>query len=212
MTNIELKQTPETLPDEWISRAKKLSTTLISDVMDTPVEMNYSIKPCNINSVMIGSAVTIDVNDGDNLAVHHAIYSSKPGHVLVVSANAHKKRAIIGELMVTAAEALHLNGFIIDGLIRDYHTLAHSTFPVFSQGAIPGGPTKNGPGVINSSIFCGDREVEPGDFIMGDADGVIVLPRHKVEEALTRAEKKAEYEQSRLEDIAKGNYRPKWLN
>lgn len=211
MTNIEIKPVPDVLPEEWINRAKKLSTTLISDVVNTPPEMDYTIKPCNVDSQMIGAAFTVDVNDGDNLAVHHAIYKAHPGHVLVVSAGGYKERAIIGELMATAAEAVKLNGFVIDGLIRDYHTLAKSNFPVFSKGAIPGGPTKNGPGALNRSIFCGGREVEPGDFIMGDADGVIVLPRHKVEEALTLAEEKAKYEQKRLEDISNGNIKPKWL-
>ncbi|MFK3937596.1 RraA family protein [Alkalihalobacillus sp. NPDC078783] len=211
MTNVEVKPVPDVLPEDWVQRARKLSTTLLSDVVDTPPEMDYKIKPCNIDSVLVGSAVTVDVNDGDNLAVHHAIYQAQPGHVLVVSAGAYEKRAIIGELMASAAAALNLSGFVIDGLIRDYHMLAHSSFPVFSRGAIPGGPTKNGPGMINGSVFCGGKEVEPGDFIMGDADGVIVLPRHKVEEALNRAEEKAAYEQTRLKDISEGKIKPKWL-
>jgi 4-hydroxy-4-methyl-2-oxoglutarate aldolase len=211
MTNVEFKPVPDVLPEEWVQRAKRLSTTLLSDVVDTPPEMDYRIKPCNINSVIVGSAVTVDVNDGDNLAVHHAMYQAQPGHVLVVSAGGYEKRAVIGELMASAAEALNLSGFIIDGLIRDYHTLAQSTFPVFSRGAIPGGPTKNGPGMINASVFCGGKEVVPGDFIMGDADGVIVLPRHKVEDALTRAEEKGAYEQKRLKDISEGQIKPSWL-
>ncbi|CAG9621226.1 RraA family protein [Sutcliffiella rhizosphaerae] len=211
MTTVEIKKTPEILPQEWIKRAKKLSTTLISDAMDTKIEMHHLIKPCNMESVLVGSAVTIDVKDGDNLAVHHAIYNSQPGHVLVVDPNGYEKKAVIGELMVAAAAALQLNGFIIDGLIRDYHTLSSSTFPVFSRGAIPGGPTKNGPGIINEAITCGGLTVLPGDFVMGDADGVIVVPRDKVESALKKAEEKAEYEANRLKSIAEGNIKPTWL-
>ncbi|PAE80952.1 hypothetical protein CHH77_15340 [Shouchella clausii] len=211
MGNIEKNQAPEVLPDDWVKRAKKLSTTLISDGMDIPVEMNHLIKPFNIDHVLVGSAVTIEVEDGDNLAVHHAIYHSRPGHVLVVSANGNEKRAVIGELMVAAADALQLNGFIIDGLIRDVQTLSTSSFPVFGRGAIPAGPTKNGPGVINQPINCGGLKVEPGDFVMGDADGVIVLPRANVENALQLAEEKAKYEKARLESIANGNIKPKWL-
>ncbi|TSB48588.1 RraA family protein [Alkalicoccobacillus porphyridii] len=211
MTNIEIHHAPEVLPKDWVERAKKLSTTLISDGMDTPVEMNHLIKPCNIDSVLVGAAVTIDVENGDNLAVHHAIYNSQPGHVLVVDANGYEQRAIIGELMVAAASALQLSGFVIDGLIRDYHTLSKASLPVFSRGAISGGPTKNGPGVLNQPITCGGLDVKPGDFVMGDADGVIVLSRDKVEEALAKAEEKAAYEDNRLEQIAAGNIRPKWL-
>ena len=83
MTNVEFKPVPDVLPEEWVQRAKKLSTTLLSDVVDTPPEMDYRIKPCNIDSVIVGSAVTVDVNDGDNLAVHHAMYQAQPGHVLL---------------------------------------------------------------------------------------------------------------------------------
>lgn len=211
MTNIEINHAPDVLPFEWVERAKKLSTTLLSDVLDVPVEMNHLIKPCNMNSVLVGAAVTVDVENGDNLAVHHAIYHSQPGHVLVVNANSYEQRAVIGELMVAAASALKLNGSIIDGLIRDSHTLSTSDFPVFSRGAIPGGPTKKGPGVLNKPITCGGLPVEPGDFVMGDADGVIVLPREKVEGALKLAEEKAAYEEKRLEQIAQGNVRPNWL-
>ncbi|GAF18081.1 LOW QUALITY PROTEIN: dimethylmenaquinone methyltransferase family protein [Bacillus sp. JCM 19046] len=208
---IQIESVPEVLPKEWIDRAQKLSTTLLSDCIDEPVVMNEEIKPCNPDSVVVGSAVTIDVHEGDNLAVHHAIYHSSPGHVLVVSANGYRTKAVIGELMAAAAEALELNGLIIDGLIRDYHTLSQASLPVFSKGAIPEGPTKKGPGTINRVIECGNRLIQPGDFIMGDADGVIVIPREKVEETLTRAEEKRTYEENRLSEIAKGNIRPKWL-
>lgn len=211
MTNVQLAQTPDILPSDWVTRAQKLSTTLFSDVTEFPVEMSYTIKPCNPKQTVVGSAVTINVDDGDNLAVHKAMYESKPGHVLVVSTNGTKTTAVIGELMAAAAQALNLNGFIIDGLIRDQLTLSQSSFPVFSLGATPSGPTKNGPGYVNHPIVCGGRKVHPGDFVMGDADGVIVIPREKVEDALTLAEKKAEYEQKRLENIAQGNIRPDWL-
>ncbi|RQW18653.1 RraA family protein [Bacillus sp. C1-1] len=210
-TNIVLDQAPELLPKEWVERAKKVSTTLLSDVMDRPIEMEHSIKPCHIDSVLVGAAVTIDVKSGDNLAVHHAIYHSQPGHVLVVNANGYDKRAVIGELMAAAAEALHLNGFVIDGFVRDFSTLAKSTLPVFSRGAVPGGPEKNGPGHVNAPTQCGGLAIQPGDFIMGDADGVIVLPREEVEGALQRAEEKAQYEAERLKKIAKGQIKPAWL-
>ncbi len=179
--------------------------------MDSPIEMEHPIKPCHIDSVLVGTAVTIDVESGDNLAVHHAIYHSQPGHVLVVNANGYEKRAVIGELMAAAAEALHLNGFVIDGFIRDLSTLSKSTFPVFSRGAVPGGPKKNGPGRVNDPIQCGGLAIQPGDFIMGDADGVIVLPREEVEGALQRAEEKAHYEAERLKKIAEGQIKPAWL-
>lgn len=211
MTNIDLNPAPALIPHEWVERANKLSTTLLSDVMDRPVEMEHFIKPCHSKSIVVGTAVTIDVKNGDNLAVHHAIYHSKPGHVLVVNANGYEKRAVIGELMAAAAEALSLNGFIIDGFIRDFSTLSQSSFPVFSRGSVPGGPEKKGPGRVNDTIHCAGIEISPGDFVMGDADGVIVLHRDEVEEALQRAENKAEYEAQRLKMIAQGDIKPAWL-
>lgn len=211
MTTIRIEESPTVLKESWVTRAKKLSTTLISDGLENLSVMTADIKPSNPNSILVGAAVTIDLPVGDNLALHEAMYASEPGHVMVITSNGSTDRAVTGELMVAAAQALQLNGYVIDGLIRDAGTLATSDFPVFSKGSIPSGPKKDGPGSINTPIKCGGLHVNPGDFIMGDADGVIVIPVDQVEEALTRAEKKAEYEVKRLEDIAAGNIRPKWL-
>ncbi|MDQ0206900.1 RraA family protein [Alkalicoccobacillus murimartini] len=209
--NIKSHPLPELLPQEWVKRAEALSTTLLSDILEHAPEMDYKIKPAVLTHRMIGSALTVETAQGDNLAVHYAMHQAKKGYVLVVNAHGYEQRAIIGELMMEASIVIGFEGFVIDGLVRDASALSRSSFPIFSRGYIPAGPTKDGPGTINSEISCGGQKVRPGDFIMGDADGVIVIPRDQVEDALTRAEKKELYEQDRIDEIKKGRTRPKWL-
>lgn len=206
------------LSENIINRANTLSSTLLADALNGTNAMDHEIKPVKKGLKMVGTAMTVDVAPGDNLYLHHAIYSGENGYVIVCDGKNHKENAYLGELMVYSADALGLEGIVIDGLVRDKVELEKMNFPIFSKGYISSGPFKNGPGQVNIPINCGNVKVEPGDLIIGDDDGVVVIPRDKIEIALDKAEKKLAYENDRIQSIndfkngkVKELKKPSWL-
>ncbi|QQK81720.1 RraA family protein [Salicibibacter cibi] len=193
---------PEKLSKEIIERARFLNSSLIADAMDGANTMSHEIKPVGKDMDFVGTAVTVSMKPGDNLFLHQAIYDGEPGYVLVADGKDHKKNAYLGELMAAAAKAVGLESIVIDGLVRDKNDLTRLGFPIYAKGFVPNGPYKEGPGNYNIPIVCGGIVVQPGDLIVGDNDGVVVVPRIEIEYVFKRAEKKQSYEGKRLETIA----------
>lgn len=190
---------PSLYDQEIIQRAKQLSSSLLSDVMGRKGAMDFEIKPVTKGKMVVGAAVTVELEPGDNLYLHEAIYLSKKGHVIVADGKGYKQNAYLGELMANAAAVIGVEGIIIDGLVRDRSSLEDINLPIFAKGFIPNGPLKNGPGSINIPIHCGGVKVNPGDLIVGDEDGVVVVAKENVVEIIELAEKKASDEKKRLE-------------
>ncbi|WP_182058965.1 RraA family protein [Pantoea sp. ME81] len=196
------KALPELIPQSLLDRARALSPALLCDGMqslDIPRNgcMDAGLNPLDDRKVMVGTACTVDTEDGDNFPIHVAIYQSQPGYVLVIAGKNYPERAYIGDLLVGAAQAVGLSGVVMDGYVRDKTGLAELTIPVYSRGIMQRSPIKRGPGKINTVVQCAGVEVVPGDLIVGDCDGVTVIPRDQVEAVLTIAEKKAAYEDER---------------
>lgn len=114
--------------------------------------------------------------------------------------------------MVSQAEAAGLAGFVVDAACRDTDTLAKGNFPIFAAGRNPCGPTKGLNGTIGKPVSVAGVAVQPGDLVLGDADGVVVIPRQDVDKVLVAAEKKLADEKVRLEEIARGELVSPWLN
>lgn len=125
--------------------------------------------------VLCGPAITVRVRPGDNLMVHKAILLARPGDVIVVDGGADLTQALVGGLMRTSAVSRRLGGFVIDGAIRDLAEWSAGGMPVFAAGNTHRGPSKDGPGEINVPIACAGLAVNPGDLIVGDADGVVAI-------------------------------------
>lgn len=198
---------PELLPDAIIERALKLGTAQLCDgLKDLGVPqdgcMNASIMPVDGTMHFVGTAYTVETSNGDNLPLHVAIYQGKPGYVLVVDGKACTERAYMGDLMTSAAQAVGLSGIVVDGYVRDKNTLSEMRFPIFSRGFMQRGPIKKDPGSINTKIECSGVVVNPGDLVVGDYDGVTVVPRELVLQVLDNAEKKGNYETQRRTLIA----------
>nr|WP_264741179.1 RraA family protein [Cytobacillus firmus] len=197
-----MSYTAPLLSQEIIERAKKLNTTLISDALGCTGSMDYKVKPVSSGMKVVGTALTIEMRAGDNLFLHQGIYCGGEGYVLVADGKGHTGNAYLGELMAGAAKALGLEGIVIDGLVRDKEMLSNIGLPIFAKGFIPNGPFKDGPGAINIPISCAGVTVHPGDLIVGDEDGVVVIPKEKIENVLVKAEAKLKYEEKRLQTIA----------
>lgn len=194
---------PEPLPEDVIERAKKLNPALLCDGMKgmgIPMDgaMEAAMLPVNPNApLMVGTAMTIETDNGDNFPIHVATYSAKPGYVMVVDGKAYKERPYFGDLIVHAAKAVGLAGIVMNGYTRDRQGITELGFPVFSLGLLQRGVLKKNPGNMNIPVQCGGITVNPGDLVVGGSDGVTVVPRDIVYEVLEKAEEKAAYEDDR---------------
>lgn len=138
---------------------------------------------------LAGPAFTVWTRSGDNLWIHTALDRAAPGDVIVVNGHGELDRALIGDLIGIRARSLGIAGFVIDGAVRDADALADLGLPVFARGTSPAGPYKHGPGRLGVPVAVGGVVVEPGDMIVGDADGVVVVRREDCATVLAEAER-----------------------
>ena len=160
---------------------------------------------------MVGQAFTVQTAAGDNLAMHQTLEIVEPGQVLAVTAGGGPKRAITGEIMVQYAESLGVAGLVVDGAVRDSDTLRHGNLPVFAAGIVHLGPYKNGPGAIRCTVSMGGIVVRSGDVLVGDADGVAVVPLDQANSILEHSEAKEADERDIMNKISTGEYPTAWL-
>lgn len=134
-----------------------------------------------------GPALTVQTYRADNLVIHVALNLARPGDVLVIDAGGICDTGLWGGLMNQMARQKKLGGIVLDGGVRDCQELVASNFPVFARAISPQGGFKASPGSVNVPISCGNVPVLPGDLIVGDADGVVVIPFEKMEEILGKS-------------------------
>jgi RraA family protein len=162
---------------------------------------------------LVGPACTVKVYPGDNLMVHKALDVAQPGDVIVVDTSGSMATAALGDLVSTKARHRGIAGFIVDGLIRDLPGIrALGDFPVFARGTTPVGPMHRGPGEINYPISAGGVVVNPGDIIVGDATGVVVVPQAIADDLLSRLTAAATREASYVAAVARGDFSNDWVD
>ena len=194
------------LPEEIINRVKKLNVALILDgvkkaKISIPMDgcMCAEMKPVGTTRLMVGTALTVETEEGDNLPINIAAYTrSLKGYVMVIDGKAYKERPYIGDLFERACKAMGLCGIVVNGYSRDSEETKKIDFPVYSLGILPRGPVRKGEGNINTDIRCAGVDVRPGDLVVGDADGVCVIPKEYIEAVLEKAEEKLAYEEKRV--------------
>jgi regulator of RNase E activity RraA len=126
--------------------------------------------------IMCGPAFTVHIRPGDNLMVHKAIELIQPGDVLVIDGAGDVSQSVLGGNIRLELIMRGVVGLVLDGAIRDAAEFAEGGFPTFARAAHHRGPSKDGPGEINSPISCAGMVVHPGDLIIGDLDGVVAVP------------------------------------
>jgi regulator of RNase E activity RraA len=188
--------------DKLINEFQRIPTTCISDAMDGLNNLHHEIKPLKEEYKLAGRALTVKIPVGDNLAVLRAIRAAKPGNILVIDAKGDQYRAIAGDFVVGMMQTMEVGGLVVDGVIRDIVGIKALNFPVFSKGTAVAASGKAGVGQINVPISCGGVTVHPGDIIVGDADGVVVIPQIIEEEVLTKSLEKMNKDQAREEEIS----------
>jgi regulator of RNase E activity RraA len=201
----------ERVPAGIVKEAANFQPAILADVAGRRGAMHGRIKALRPNMKVAGTAFTVEVRPGDNLMIHAAMAMAKPGDVLVIDGKGDQTAALMGTIMMTACKKLGIAGVVIDGAARDSLEIEEMDFPVFSVGTNPNGPTKMAPGRIGHPVSVGGVMVHAGDFVIGDADGVVVVEREKIEELLPAAAKKVKDEAARIEAIKGGDTNAKWL-
>ncbi|WP_226040287.1 4-carboxy-4-hydroxy-2-oxoadipate aldolase/oxaloacetate decarboxylase [Natrinema sp. DC36] len=195
-------------PDrDVVSGFEEIPSTIVSDVTgNIGLTMDSGIRPAYSGIEMAGTAITVNAAPGDNLIIHKAITMAEPGDVLVIDAEGFTETGHVGELMCTSCQANDLAGLVIDGSYRDSREIGEMEFPVYGRGTHPRGPLKQDPGSINVTVSCGGVTVEPGDVVVGDDDGLAVVPNESAEDVLERSYEKLESEDDVREDVVAGEY------
>jgi 4-hydroxy-4-methyl-2-oxoglutarate aldolase len=201
----------ERISPALVRQAGELQAAILADVNGRRGAMHGRVAALRPTMKVVGTALTVDVRPGDNLMIHAAIALAKPGDVLVIDGKADQTSALMGTIMMTACQKLGIAGVVIDGAVRDSLEIEEMGFPVFSCGTNPNGPTKNVAGRIGHPITCGGVTVRSGDLIVGDADGVVVIERERIEPLLPLARKKVQEESARIAAIRQGETAAKWL-
>lgn len=161
---------------------------------------------------LVGTAVTVKTRPGDNLLTYKALSMMSPGHVLVVDVGGVTTNAIVGELLMLYAQQRGCAGFVVDGAIRDSAAFVEADFPCFARDVNHRGPYKSGPGSINVPVSIGGQVVNPGDFIVGDEDGLVVFAPAHAQTLLAAARRTAAMEQTLREEILTGAVKQSWMD
>jgi len=190
---------------ELIERFRGAQTSHLADAMDGRGALDYRIKPIDpANASFVGPALTAFAYPADVLAVFGALSEAEPGDVIVCANDAFTKTAVIGDLAAGMMKNAGVAAFVTDGLARDKAGIVAAGLPLFCAGIQPNSPAMNGPGIVGAAINVGDVHVRPGDVIVGDADGVVVIPADRLEIVLERLERIQEAETQAMQRVLAG--------
>lgn len=201
-------------PKDLVEAYKSLPAANVADCMGRISALNSEIRLMTkpFAGSMTGVALTVKTRPGDNLILHKALNMATEGDVIIVSNGGDRSQSLMGEIMASYAKFKKVAGFVFDGPIRDVDTLHGLGVPIYATGSTPGGPFKQGPGEINVPIACGNIHVNPGDIILGDSDGVIVIPRQDAAALLEKAKKFSASDSAKLKAASDGTADRSWVD
>jgi 4-hydroxy-4-methyl-2-oxoglutarate aldolase len=180
-------------------------TSHLADAMEGRGALDYRIKPVDpLNASFVGPAMTAFAYPADVLAVFAALSEAQPGDVIVCANDGFTKTAVIGDLAAGMMKNAGVAAFVTDGLARDKAGIIEIGLPLFCCGIQPNSPAMNGPGIVGAPITLGDVHVNPGDVIVGDADGVVVVPANRLEIVLERLERVRQTETRAVQRVLEG--------
>ncbi len=194
----------ERVPGDLVESMRALPTATISEAYGSKGALFNYIKPIRTSMKLCGSVIPVKARPGDNLLVHKAIYVAQPGDVLLIDTESFVEGGFWGGIMSEAAQQRGIEGLVTDGAVRDTEEIAEMGFPVFCQAVSIKGTTKTSLGTINHPIHFGGIKIRPGDLIVGDADGVVVIARDDVSEVLEKAQEREAKEKRICAHIKQG--------
>lgn len=187
--------------EQLCHRFGALPTPNIGDAMERLGVLDAHIKSVWPGGRLAGPAFTVLTRAGDNAYLHRALAEAAPGDVVVVNGQGDETRALMGDLIGARARNAGIAGFVIDGAVRDAAGLQRIGMPVFARATSPAGPYKQGPGILGCPVAVGGVAVLPGDIVVGDEDGTVIVPLARAEEVLLAAEAVQEDEAGRMRTI-----------
>ncbi len=203
--NIIIRDFPR--PDPQVVKSfEGIPTGVVSDAMGRSGSMVAEIKPVWPRARIVGPALTVRTFPADSLMIHKAVTLARPGDVLVISAGGYRDAAVFGDLLGYSCKVHGIAGVVIDGASRDAEGMAAIGFPVFARAVLSMGSFTDSPGSINVPVSCGGVAVRPGDIIVGDGDGVVVVSTEDAADVLTKAQATMAKEQQTRERLTKGEY------
>ncbi|MEH6577008.1 MAG: RraA family protein [Amphritea sp.] len=194
----------EPIPDEFIRRFEDMPSSIVSDCLGRNIGA-LGLKPYHGFKHMCGTALTVRVRPGDNLMILKALQMARPKDVLVVDGGGDTSRAVIGGLMRAMAIKANVSGVVVNGALRDRDEWVEGGLPVYALACVHRGPSSDGSGEINVPISCAGLVVNPGDLIIGDADGVVAVSPSELQDLYKRCQVLLDRENQILRDIEQGS-------
>jgi 4-hydroxy-4-methyl-2-oxoglutarate aldolase len=174
---------------EHLAKLEGAQTGHIVDAMQGRAALDHRIKPVDPETAQfVGSALTCQTGADDNLAILAALVIAEPGDVIVAAADGFSATAVVGDNVTMMAKNKGVAAIVIDGMARDSEGIVEAGLPVFARGITPNSCVRTGPGRVGLPIVIGGARVEAGDIVIGDADGVVVLPRKHLHTILPSVE------------------------
>jgi regulator of RNase E activity RraA len=195
----------KTLTTTDLEKWNGLPPAIVSDCMNRTQVMAGAIKPVQQGMTLLGQARTVTCMVGDNSALHMAIGMLEPGQILVVDAGGFEDTAIWGGIMTRAAIRQKIGGLVVDGAVRDVAEIREFGFSTFARAIVPAGPHKGFGGIIDGPIACASCPVKSGDIVIGDDDGVCIVPLGRADEILKASLDKIAAEEATNASTAEGN-------
>jgi RraA family protein len=204
------------LDDSIMKRFQNFEVADISDELNRLYAFDPEIRCLTGNGPeqrLCGAACTVRVYPGDNLMVHKALDTTKPGDVIVVDGHGtYGKSAVAGDLVAAKAKHRGIAGMIIDGLVRDLPGVIEVGFPVYARGSTAIGPLHRGPGELNFPIACGGVVVNPGDVIVADSSGIVAIPKENALAILASLEAARERQEKYTKAVKQGKFSNAWVD
>jgi len=187
-----------------VDQFRDTPTSFIVDAMGGRGAMDWRIKPIGAVHSFVGIALTCYCGPADNLALCAAVARCEPSDVLVAATDGFTGTSVVGDLLLGIAKNRGAAAFVTDGLVRDQNDLDKLAFPCFAMGATPNSPARNGPGSVGLPVQCGGLQVSSGDVVIGDRDGVIVVPQANIKDVVSRLAAVREAEAEMLSGVKSG--------
>jgi RraA family protein len=197
---------------ETLERFARYGTPDVSDLLNRLYAMDGGIKNVVNDHSVLGPALTVKLYPGDNLMLHKALDVCHPGDVLVVDTSLNTTTAVIGDLVSAKAKHRGVAGVIVDGLVRDVAQVREVGLPIYARGTTPQGPLHRGPGELGYPVSCGGIVVNPGDIIVADSSGIVVVRADFTLELLERLDAQYLALKSYVDDVKRGVFCNKWVD
>jgi RraA family protein len=201
------------LDSRFMENFTEFNTPDISDLLNRM----YAVDPgialmTSKHHRLCGPACTVKVFPGDNLMVHTSLDVASPGDIVIIDAHGSSMNAVLGDLISTKSKHRGIAGFVVDGFIRDLPDILELDFPIFARGTTSIGPLHRGPGEINYPICCGGIVVNPGDIIVADGAGIVVIPQEIAADLLERLRNQKTSQAAYLAGVKRGDFSNDWVD